>query len=253
MRKRRPVPFDGGRPGDRLQLLPRVGDLPERGGRLHRGRERARLANRPGATIIPAGRLRLAGDRERRPAHEVEGQCRGPVGDGPAGGDGVVEPDELDPDPALAGEADPLGEQEPPPLPGDRRPPGPVGQAQRPGRRPQEPRPAGGSGRRHRPPPGTCTTAAGQLRGYPPPPCPSSMPTGRWPSPPPSPCWAPSGPGRCRPGSCSTCTWPASVRWNRGSAPWSPSTPNGRWRRPPPPTTPGRPATTARCSACRSR
>src|SRR5207237_8504042 len=137
-----PGPFDRRRPGGRPQPPPPVRRPPEAGGRPQPGPERGRLPNLPWATDLPGGRLRLAGGRERRPAHEVEGQCRGPVGHGPAGGDGVVEPDELDPDPALAGEADPLGEQEPPPLPGDRRPPGPVGQAPRPRRPPPGTRPA---------------------------------------------------------------------------------------------------------------
>ncbi len=66
------------------------------------------------------------------------------MGHGPPGGDRVVELDALDPDPAQPHECHPFGEQEPPPLPGDGRPAGPVGQPHRPGRRPEDRGAAGG-------------------------------------------------------------------------------------------------------------
>ena len=54
MHERRPVPFDNGRPGDRFQLVPRSGDLPENSGRLHGRGERACFANRLAAPASSA-------------------------------------------------------------------------------------------------------------------------------------------------------------------------------------------------------
>ena len=63
---------------------------------------------------------------------------------GPAGWDGVVDPDELHPDPPQTDECHPLGKEEPPPFPGHRGPPGPIRQPHRPSRGQEDGRPAGG-------------------------------------------------------------------------------------------------------------